>query len=119
MEGQVRRMDTLLPHSPHLPTGINGQTTHTNEDSHVMDTITLVGFIAGTLTTVAYVPQVVRSWRLRETRDISLSMLVLYAIGVSLWFVYGVWSDALPIIAANGISLVLILVLLGIKLRYR
>jgi MtN3 and saliva related transmembrane protein len=84
-----------------------------------MDAITLVGFIAGTLTTVAYVPQVIRSWRLRETRDISLSMLVLYAVGVFLWLVYGVWSDALPIIGANGISLVLILVLLGIKLRYR
>jgi len=84
-----------------------------------MDTITIVGFIAGTLTTVAYVPQVIRSWQLKETKDISLSMLVLYAVGVSLWFVYGVWTNALPIIAANGISLVLILVLLGIKLRYQ
>ena len=82
-----------------------------------MDAITLVGFIAGTLTTIAYVPQVIRSWRLKETRDISLSMLVLYAVGVFLWLVYGVWSDALPIIGANGISLILILVLLGIKLR--
>ena len=84
-----------------------------------MDAITLVGFIAGTLTTIAYVPQVIRSWRLKETRDISLSMLVLYAVGVFLWPVYRVWSDALPIIGANGISLILILVLLGIKLRYR
>jgi len=83
-----------------------------------MDTITLVGFVAGTLTTVAYVPQVIRSWKLKETKDISLSMLVLYAVGVSLWLVYGIWMDALPIIAANGISLILILVLLGIKLRY-
>jgi len=83
-----------------------------------MDTITLVGFVAGTLTTLAYVPQVIRSWKLKETKDISLSMLVLYAVGVSLWLVYGVWMDALPIIAANGISLILILVLLGIKLRY-
>jgi MtN3 and saliva related transmembrane protein len=46
-------------------------------------------------------------------------MLVLYAVGVFLWFVYGIWTNVLPIIAANGISLVLILVLLGIKLRYR
>jgi Uncharacterized conserved protein len=83
-----------------------------------MDTITLVGFIAGTLTTAAYIPQVLRSWRLKETKDISLSMLVLYAAGVSLWLVYGIWVNALPVIAANGISLVLILVLLGIKLRY-
>jgi len=83
-----------------------------------MDTITLVGFIAGTLTTAAYIPQVVRSWRLKETKDISLSMLVLYAAGVSLWLVYGIWTGALPVIAANGISLILILVLLGIKLKY-
>ncbi|MFA5254839.1 MAG: SemiSWEET transporter [Methanoregula sp.] len=83
-----------------------------------MDTITLVGFVAGTLTTLAYVPQVIRSWKLKETKDISLSMLVLYAVGVSLWLVYGIWMDALPIIAANGISLGLILILLGIKLRY-
>lgn len=83
-----------------------------------MDAITLVGFVAGTLTTVAYVPQVIRSWRLKETRDISLTMLVLYAVGVSLWLVYGIGMDSLPIIAANGISLVLILVLLGIKIRY-
>jgi len=84
-----------------------------------MDTITLVGFIAGALTTTAFIPQVVRSWRLKETKDISLSMLVLYAVGVFLWFLYGIWNDALPIIAANGISLVLILILLGIKVRYR
>jgi len=83
-----------------------------------MDTIALVGFVAGTLTTVAYVPQVIRSWKLKETKDISLSMLVLYAVGVSLWLVYGIWMDALPIIGANGISLILILVILGIKLRY-
>jgi MtN3 and saliva related transmembrane protein len=84
----------------------------------MMDTITLVGFIAGTLTTAAYIPQVIRSWRLKETKDISLAMLVLYAVGVSLWLVYGVWMNSLPIIGANGISLILILVLLAIKIRY-
>ena len=83
-----------------------------------MDTLTIVGFVAGTLTTAAYIPQVVKSWRLKETKDISLFMLVLYAVGVALWLVYGIWAGSLPIIAANGVSLVLILVLLGIKLRY-
>ena len=83
-----------------------------------MDGVTLVGFVAGTLTTVAFVPQVIRSWQLKETRDISLSMLILYATGVSLWFLYGWWLAALPIITANGISLFLILVLLGIKIKY-
>ena len=83
-----------------------------------MDTLTIIGFVAGTFTTAAYIPQVVKSWRLKETKDISLFMLVLYAAGVALWLVYGIWAGSLPIIAANGISLVLIFILLGIKLRY-
>ncbi len=99
------------------PIRIKKQGTYYREENS-MDVITLVGFIAGTLTTVAYVPQVVRSWRLKETRDISLSMLVLYAIGVFLWLLYGCWTNALPIIVANGISEILILILLGIKLHY-
>lgn len=83
-----------------------------------MDPLTLLGFAAGALTTVAYVPQVIRCWKLKETRDLSLSMLVLYISGIFLWFLYGLWTGSLPIIGANGVSLVLVLVLLGIKLRY-
>lgn len=81
--------------------------------------IVMTGYIAGTLTTVSFVPQVIRAWKLRETRDLSLAMLVLFALGVCLWTVYGIWLDSLPIIAANLISLVLILFLLWLKLKYR
>jgi len=84
-----------------------------------MDMIVMIGYIAGTLTTVSFVPQVIRAWKLRETRDLSLAMLVLFALGVCLWTVYGIWIDSLPIIAANLISLVLILFLLLLKLRYQ
>ena len=84
-----------------------------------MDMIVMTGYIAGTLTTVSFVPQVFRAWKLRETRDLSLAMLVLFALGVCLWTVYGIWLDSLPIIAANLISLVLILFLLWLKLKYR
>jgi MtN3 and saliva related transmembrane protein len=84
-----------------------------------MDMIVMTGYIAGTLTTVSFVPQVIRAWKLRETRDLSLAMLVLFALGVCLWTVYGIWIDSLPIIAANLISLVLILFLLWLKLKYR
>jgi len=84
-----------------------------------MDMIVMTGYIAGTLTTVSFVPQVIRAWKLRETRDLSLAMLVLFALGVCLWTVYGIWLDSLPIIAANLISLVLILFLLWLKLKYR
>ena len=79
----------------------------------------MIGYIAGTLTTISFVPQVIRAWRLKETRDLSLAMLLLFALGVCLWAVYGFWIDSLPVIAANLISLVLILTLLGLKLRYR
>jgi MtN3 and saliva related transmembrane protein len=83
-----------------------------------MDTIVLVGYIAGTLTTVSFVPQVIQAWKMRETRDISLAMLVLFGIGILLWTLYGLWTGSLPIIAANVITFVLIIVLLFMKIRY-
>ena len=84
-----------------------------------MDTITLVGYIAGTLTTISFVPQVARAWKLKETRDLSLAMLLFFAAGVLLWTLYGVWTGSLPIIAANVITFILILVLLGMKIKYQ
>jgi MtN3 and saliva related transmembrane protein len=83
-----------------------------------MDTIVIVGYIAGTLTTVAFIPQVARAWKLKETRDLSLAMLLLFAAGILLWILYGLWTEAMPIIAANGITFLLVLLLLGMKLRY-
>ena len=85
----------------------------------MMDSIELVGYLAGALTTIAFVPQVVKAWKLRETRDLSLAMLVLFGTGILLWTVYGFWVASLPIIAANVITFALILVLLGLKIRYK
>ncbi|MDD5143277.1 SemiSWEET transporter [Methanoregula sp.] len=84
-----------------------------------MDTIVIVGYVAGALTTLSFVPQVVKAWKMRETRDLSLAMLVLFAVGVILWTLYGTWVGSLPIIAANVITFSLILVLLGLKLWYK
>jgi len=83
-----------------------------------MDTIVLVGYIAGTLTTLSFVPQVARAWKLKETRDLSLAMLILFALGVLLWTLYGIWTGSLPIIAANIVTFILILVLLWMKITY-
>ena len=83
-----------------------------------MDTVVLIGYIAGTLTTIAFVPQVYRAWRMKETRDLSLAMLLLFAAGLLLWAVYGFWTGSLPVIAANMITFALLLVLLGMKVRY-
>jgi MtN3 and saliva related transmembrane protein len=84
-----------------------------------MDALTLTGYIAGTLTTVSFLPQVARAWKLKETRDLSLAMLLLFATGILLWTVYGIWAGSLPIIAANVITFALVLVLLALKIRYR
>jgi len=84
-----------------------------------MDHILIIGYLAGALTTISFVPQVIKAWKMRETRDLSLLMLVLFAIGIFLWTLYGFWADSLPVIAANMITFVLILVLLYLKLRYK
>jgi MtN3 and saliva related transmembrane protein len=83
-----------------------------------METIVLVGYAAGTLTTISFIPQVYRAWTLKETRDLSLAMLLLFAAGIILWTLYGVWTSSLPIIAANVITFCLLLVLLGLKMKY-
>jgi len=84
-----------------------------------MDTIVLIGYIAGALTTLSFVPQVTRAWKLKETRDLSLAMLLLFAAGVLLWTFYGIWTGSMPIIAANVITFILILVLLWMKIQYK
>ncbi len=87
--------------------------------TRVMDSADLLGLIAGTLTTVAFVPQVVQAWRTRSTHDISLGMFSLFSTGVVLWLFYGIHLGAWPIILANIVTLVLSLTILYLKLRYK
>jgi MtN3 and saliva related transmembrane protein len=80
--------------------------------------IQLLGFLAGTLTTVAFVPQVVRTWRTRSANDLSLAMLIVFALGVTLWLAYGVAISSSPVILANAVTLVLTLVLVAFKCMF-
>jgi MtN3 and saliva related transmembrane protein len=84
-----------------------------------MDTGNLLGLIAGTLTTAAFVPQVVKTWRTRSTHDISLGMFALFSTGLVLWLVYGIMIGSLPIVVSNVITLALALTILFFKLRYK
>lgn len=84
-----------------------------------MDAVNGLGLAAGALTTAAFVPQVVRTWRTRSTDDISLSMFVLFCAGVLLWCVYGVAVRSWPIVIANTVTLALAGVILLLKLRQR
>ncbi|MFC3677951.1 SemiSWEET family sugar transporter [Ferrovibrio xuzhouensis] len=82
------------------------------------DAIELVGMIAGGLTTLAYVPQVVKVWRSRSARDISLGMFLLMNAGILLWLVYGLLIGSPGLIAANGVTLGLTVAVLVAKLRF-
>lgn len=76
----------------------------------------LLGYAAACLTTASFVPQVVRTLRTRDTRAISFWMYLLFCAGVALWGVYGFLLMAWPIILANGVTLMLALVVLWYKL---
>lgn len=84
-----------------------------------MDIPTLLGLCAGTLTTLAFVPQVLKTWRSKSGNDISLGMFLLFSTGVLLWLIYGILIDALPVILANAVTLLLSLTVLALKLRYQ
>jgi MtN3 and saliva related transmembrane protein len=80
--------------------------------------IDIVGTVAATLTTLAFVPQVVKIWRSRSAKDISLPMYVVFTIGVAMWLVYGLMLGAMPIIIANCVTLVLAMSVVLMKLRW-
>jgi MtN3 and saliva related transmembrane protein len=77
------------------------------------------GLAAAGLTTAAFLPQVVETWKARSAAGLSLTMLLVFATGVALWLFYGVATGQLPVILANAVTLVLVMVLLGLKLRDR
>jgi len=83
-----------------------------------MDTITVIGFLAGGLTTASFLPQVVRTARSRSARDISGSMLIVFLVGLCLWTAYGLQVGSVPIIAANVITIGLVAAILGMKVHY-
>jgi MtN3 and saliva related transmembrane protein len=80
--------------------------------------ITLLGLLAGTLTTLAFLPQLLKTWKSRSAKDISLSWLLTFISGIALWILYGVYTGSLPVILSNVITLGLTLIILFFKLRF-
>lgn len=77
-----------------------------------------MGYAAATLTTLAFVPQALKTIRSRDTRGISLGMYVVFTLGIVCWFGYGIALGSWPMIIANAITFVLAAVILGLKLRH-
>ena len=83
-----------------------------------MSMIGILGLAAGFCTTVAFVPQVLKTWQTRHTKDISLVMFLIYVSGLVLWVVYGLAIDDVPIIVSNVVTFALAGTILYFKLRY-
>jgi MtN3 and saliva related transmembrane protein len=82
-----------------------------------MTGVTLLGLLAATLTTIAFVPQVVKTWRTRSTHDISLGMFAILVPGMTAWLVYGALIGDLPLVLANAVTLGLAGTILIFKIR--
>ena len=76
-----------------------------------------IGFSAGLLTTLAFLPQVVKTWRSRSTKDLSLPMWLILFVGITLWLIYGILKVDYPLLVANGVTLFLSGIVLVLKLR--
>ena len=77
-----------------------------------------IGFLAAILTTIAFIPQVVKIYKTKSVKDISLPMWLIFCVGVFLWLIYGVLIMSLPVILANIVTLLLSLSILFLKIRY-
>jgi MtN3 and saliva related transmembrane protein len=84
-----------------------------------MDMIVGLGLLAGGLTTASFVPQVAKIWKTKSAEDVSLTMFVAFCIGVCLWLIYGVIKKDWAILITNGVTLILGLAILVMKIKYK
>ena len=77
------------------------------------------GYVAATLTTLAFVPQALKTIRSRDTRGLSLGMYVVFTIGVGFWLAYGIALESWPMILSNIVTLGLSATILAMKVRYK
>lgn len=83
-----------------------------------MTLLDMLGLSAGSLTTLSFIPQVLKTWHSKSADDISTGMFGLFSVGVMLWLIYGIYLHSLPIILANAITLVLSIAILVLKYYY-
>ena len=84
-----------------------------------MNIVTGIGLLAGSLTTIAFLPQAIKTWKTKSTRDVSLGMFVTFCTGVLLWIVYGLLVEDLPVLMTNIVTFILASTILWFKLKYK
>lgn len=83
------------------------------------NSITTLGLVAGVLTTIAYLPQLIKTWQTKSAHDLSWTMLIVLCTGIILWLVYGFYMHDIPIIAANIATFIFASMILTLKIRYK
>ncbi len=83
-----------------------------------MNALDALGFAAGLLTTLAFLPQAILTWRTRKAVGVSLGMYLIFVAGIVLWLIYGIALGAWPVIIANAVTLVLAAFILVMKIRF-
>ncbi|MBF2058119.1 MAG: SemiSWEET transporter [Cyanobacterium sp. T60_A2020_053] len=84
-----------------------------------MTTATVIGLMAGALTTISFLPQAIKTWRSKSAKDISLTMFLTFCIGVILWIIYGISIQDLPVLVTNIVTLILAGSILFFKFKYK
>lgn len=79
----------------------------------------MIGSIVAILTTFAFLPQVIKVIKTKDTEFIALCMYLMQVVGIALWLFHGLVIDDLPLIMANGVSLILSVTILYYKLKYK
>ena len=83
-----------------------------------MNTTIMMGYFAGFLTTISFLPQVVKTWKTRSASDLYLGMFSVFSVGVLFWLVYGCLIQEPPMIIWNSVTLILVLAILVMKLKF-
>ncbi len=78
-----------------------------------------IGFFAAFCTTVAFLPQAIKVYKTKSTKDISLYMFLIFTVGVLSWLIYGLIINDWPIILANAVTLILSFFILVYKLKFK
>lgn len=81
--------------------------------------MTFVGLVAGLLTTISFLPQVIKTWKIKETKNLSLGTFILQEIANILWVVYGIIINQSPLIVWNTMTAALVLIIIILKLKYK
>ncbi len=80
--------------------------------------IEILGLIAGTISSITFLPQVIKIWQTKSAKDLSIPMLLLLVLGVSMWLAYGIIIKNVPVIYTNSMVLLMSFIMLFFKFKY-